>query len=58
MTIIGQLANQTTSDYLFADYLQRRSKRTAQTQLAALVLWVGYLREVGAAASLTTNAKQ
>ena len=52
MTIIGQLANQTASDYLFADYLQRRSKRTAQTQLAALVLWVGYLRDVAAAVLL------
>jgi len=54
----GQIANQTASDYLFADYQQRRSKRTAQTQLAALVLWVEYLREVGAAAALITNARQ
>jgi len=54
----GQIANQTASDYLFADYLQRRSKRTAQTQLAALVLWVEYLREVGAAATLIARARQ
>ena len=58
MTIIGQLANQTASNYLFADYLQRRASRTTKTQWAALVLWVDYLREVGAAATLTTNAKQ
>lgn len=54
----GQAANQTAGHYLFADYQQRRSKRTAQTQLAALVLWVEYLREVGAAATLLANARQ
>lgn len=54
----GQVANQTASDYLFADYRQRRSQRTAQTQLAALVLWVQYLHEVGAAATLITIARQ
>ena len=53
----GQIANQTASDYLFADYRQRRARQTIQTQLAALVLWVEYLREVGAAATLVTNAK-
>jgi hypothetical protein len=58
MTIIGQIANQTTSDYLFADYQQRRASRTTQTQLAALVLWVDYLREVGAAATLLASARQ
>jgi integrase len=54
----GQIANQTASDYLFADYLQRRASRTTQTQLAALVLWVEYLREVGAAATLVVRARQ
>ena len=54
----GQIANQTASDYLFADYRQRRARRTAQTQLAALVLWVEYLREVGAAATLISRARQ
>lgn len=54
----GQIANQTASDYLFTDYRQRRSKRTARTQLAALVLWVEYLRDVGAAATLVASARQ
>lgn len=54
----GQIANQTASDYLFADYQQRRARRTTQTQLAALVLWVDYLQEVGAAATLISSARQ
>lgn len=54
----GQIANQTASDYLFADYRQRRARRTTQTQLAALVLWVEYLHEVGAAATLLATASR
>jgi hypothetical protein len=42
-------ANRAAADYLFADYRQRRAKKTLRTQTAALLLWVQYLAEVGAA---------
>lgn len=54
----GQIANQTASDYLFADYQQRRASRTAKTQLAALLLWVQFLHEAHAAAPLFATSQQ
>lgn len=54
----GQIANQTASDYLFADYQQRRAKRTAKTQLAALLLWVQFLHEAHAAAPILATSQQ
>lgn len=54
----GQIANQTASDYLFADYQRRRAKRTAKTQLAALLLWVQFLHEIHAAADLFVASQQ
>ncbi len=52
----GQAANQAAADYLFADYHQRRAKKTIRTQTAALLLWVQYLTEVGAAGELLAEA--
>lgn len=52
----GQAANRAAADYLFADYRQRRAQKTIRTQTAALVLWVRYLHQVGAAGSLTAAA--
>lgn len=48
----GESANRAAANYLFADYRQRRAKKTIQTQTAALLLWVQYLDEVGAADEL------
>jgi hypothetical protein len=36
----GESANRAAADYLFADYRQRRAKKTLRTQTAALLLWV------------------
>ncbi|MCZ7674190.1 MAG: hypothetical protein M5U34_47215 [Chloroflexi bacterium] len=56
LTRAGAAANQAATDYLFADYRQRRAKKTIQTQTAALLLWVQYLAEVGAANELLSVA--
>lgn len=53
----GQAANGAAADYLFADYRQRRAESTLRTQRAALVLWVQYLVEVGAAGELLAEAR-
>lgn len=55
---VGEAANRAASDYLFADYRQRRAKKTIRTQTAALTLWVQYLAGVGAARELLAAAKQ
>lgn len=53
----GEAANRTATDYLFADYHQRRAEKTIRTQTAALLLWVQFLEEVGAAGELLTEAE-
>jgi len=52
LTRAGEAANRAAADYLFADYRQRRAKKTIRTQTAALLLWVQYLAEVGTAGEL------
>lgn len=54
----GAAANRAAANYLFADYHQRRAPKTIRTQTAALLLWVQYLAEVGAAADLLAEARQ
>lgn len=53
----GESANRAAANYLFADYRQRRAQKTIRTQTAALLLWVHYLVDVGAAAELLTEAE-
>lgn len=53
----GKAANRAAAGYLFADYRQRRAESTLRTQRAALVLWVQYLIEVGAASELLAEAQ-
>jgi integrase len=53
----GESANRAAADYLFADYRQRRAKKTLRTQTAALLLWVQYLAEVGAASGILHEAR-
>jgi integrase len=53
----GESANRAAADYLFADYRQRRVKKTLRTQTAALLLWVQYLAEVGAASGILREAR-
>lgn len=53
----GEAANRAAADYIFADYRQRRTKKTIRTQTAALLLWVQYLTEVGAAGELLAEAE-
>ena len=57
ITRAGQAANQAAADYLFADYRQRRAKKTIRTQTAALLLWVHYLADVKAADELLADAE-
>jgi integrase len=57
ITRAGQAANQSAADYLFADYRQRRAKKTIRTQTAALLLWVHYLADVRAAGELLAEAE-
>ena len=57
LTAAGRAANRAAADYLFADYRQRRAESTLRTQRAALVLWVQYLVEVGAASELLAEAQ-
>ncbi len=54
---IGQAANEAAANYLFADYRQRRARKTIRTQTAALVLWVEYLAQIGAAVELLPMAE-
>lgn len=56
LTRAGETANRAAVDYIFADYRQRRAKKTIRTQTAALLLWVQYLAEVGAASELLAEA--
>lgn len=53
----GEAANRAAANYLFADYRQRRAAKTIKTQTAALLLWVQYLAEVGAAGALMAEAE-
>ncbi len=53
----GAAANQTAADYIFVDYRRRRASKTIRTQTAALLLWVQYLVEVGAAGELLAEAE-
>ncbi len=48
----GEAANRAAAEYLFADYRQRRARRTVTTQRAGLCLWVQYLVAIGAAGEL------
>ena len=57
ITRAGQAANRAAADYLFADYRQRRAKKTIRTQTAALLLWVHYLADVRAAGDLLAEAE-
>jgi integrase len=57
LTRAGEAANRAATDYIFADYRQRRAKKTIRTQTAALLLWVQYLAEVGAAGELLAEAE-
>ena len=57
ITRAGEAANRAVADYLFADYRQRRAKKTIRTQTAALLLWVHYLADVGAADELLADAE-
>lgn len=56
ITRAGEAANRAAVDSLFADYRQRRAQKTIRTQTAALLLWVQYLEEVGAAGALLAEA--
>jgi integrase len=58
IVLAGESANRAAADYLFADYRQRRAKKTLRTQTAALLLWVQYLAEVGAAGELLVDARR
>lgn len=52
IVFVGVVANQAAANYSFADYRQRRAKRTIRTQTAALLLWVQYLDHLGATTDL------
>lgn len=52
----GDAANKAAADYIFSDYRQRRAAKTIKTQTAALLLWIQYLDEVGAADELFIEA--
>ncbi|MBK8989090.1 MAG: site-specific integrase [Chloroflexi bacterium] len=56
LAFIGVAANQAAAHYSFADYRQRRAKKTIRTQTAALLLWVQYLEYIGAATRLLADA--
>lgn len=58
LVVAGLAANLAASEYLFADYHQRRAAKTIRTQTAALVLWVDYLQKAQAADGLLTSASQ
>jgi hypothetical protein len=55
IVLAGESANR-ADDYLFADYRQRRVKKTPHTQMAALLRWVQYLVEAGMVAKLLAEA--
>ncbi|MCP4425022.1 MAG: site-specific integrase [Chloroflexi bacterium] len=57
INVAAEAANRAAADHLFADYCQRRAQRTIRTQTAALVLWVEYLAQVGAANELLAAAR-
>ncbi len=54
---IGRVANEAAAGYLFHDYQMRRAEKTLRTQRAALVLWIRYLAQVGAASQLLAEAE-
>ncbi len=56
LDLAGAAANEAAASYIFADYRQRRAKKTLRTQAAALLLWVQYLDHVGAAPELLQSA--
>lgn len=56
IVFVGVVANQAAANYSFADYRQRRAKRTIRTQTAALLLWVQYLDHLGATTELLQAA--
>jgi integrase len=53
----GRAANRAAAHHVFTDYRQRRAEKTLRTQRAALMLWVAYLVEVGAADELLAEAE-
>src|SRR5690606_26433464 len=57
LTTAGRAANRAAAHHVFADYRQRRAEKTLRTQRAALVLWVAYLIDVGAADELLAEAE-
>jgi hypothetical protein len=57
LTAAGRAANRAAAHHVFADYRQRRAEKTLRTQRAALMLWVQYLVEAGAADELLTEAE-
>jgi integrase len=57
LTAAGRAANRAAAHHVFADYRQRRAEKTLRTQRAALMLWVAYLVEVGAADELLAEAE-
>jgi integrase len=52
----AQIANRVAANYLFADYLQRRSAQTLRTHTAALLLWITYLDSMDTLAALAAEA--
>lgn len=57
LTCASEAANRAAANYIFADYRQRRAKKTIRTQTAALLLWVQYVTEAGAAGELLVEAE-
>ena len=57
LTTAGRAANRAAAHHVFADYRQRRAEKTLRTQRAALVLWVEYRVEVGAADELLAEVE-
>jgi hypothetical protein len=57
LTAAGRAANRAAAHHVFADYRERRAEKTLRTQRAALMLWVQYLVEVGAADELLAEAR-
>jgi hypothetical protein len=53
----GRTATRAAAHHVFADYRLRLAEKTLRTQRAALMLWVEYLVEVGAADELLAEAE-
>ena len=53
---VAQMADHAASNYIFADYRQRRSPQTLRTHTAALLLWTAYLESIGALRPIARQA--